>query len=153
LDKYRDNNNFLRKNYVEYSYARYFVWVAYKFTTFLDIFTNAPYIVGPSFPVYYLSRDGGKTYEVEQVQRLYGTWFFLYHSVNEYSYEPQNFVGVISKIGGFTESVFVVFSIMLFIINSRVAERKLIRNLYFVEKEPQSISVRGRTMQRIDSLK
>ena len=41
------------------------VWINNIANEFLNIVSNSPYIMGPSKPTYYLSRDNGKTYKFE----------------------------------------------------------------------------------------
>ena len=85
---YRDNNNFLRLNKDDYSYTRWLFWESNDDATFLDLHSNPPYTTGPSIINYAISRDKNKSYKIEKLQRLYGTWFFLSPLVVSHSYDP-----------------------------------------------------------------
>ena len=77
---------------------------------------------------------------MEAQEIMYGTYFFLQQSINEYSYEANNFVSLYSELGGFIEIMYITLSIIPFLYNYRKANQKFIEKLYVVEKEQEDPS-------------
>ena len=64
LNKYRDNNNFLKINKVTHTYNRYFVGFDKQESIFLNIIPNAPFVSGKRIINYNYSQNAGKTFDV-----------------------------------------------------------------------------------------
>ena len=68
---------------------------------------------------------------------MYGTYFFLQESVNEFSYEANNFVSLVSELGGFIEILYIFLMLIPYLYNSRVAHRKFIKKLYLIKRDEE----------------
>jgi hypothetical protein len=80
------------------------------------------------------SRDGGETFKKETNQILYGTYFFLHQTVEEHYYEANNFVTLVSDLGGLIEFMYILLSFIPLLYNQKVSRQKFIEKLYFVDK-------------------
>ena len=102
---------------------------------FLSMIVNPPYNTGKTVFNKNYSRDGGDSVHMESNHALYGTYFFLQESVNEFSYEANNFVSLVSELGGFIEIIYIFLMLIPFLYNSRIAHRKFIDKLYLIKKD------------------
>ena len=114
---------------------------------FLSVSVNPPYSIGKTYFHLNYSRDGGKTFKEETNHVLYGTYFFLGQNVDEYSYEAVNFISMVSDLGGFIEIMYITLSLIPIIYNYKVAQKKFIDKLYFIDgaKEKNSELQRSST--------
>lgn len=77
VDKYRDNNNFIRLNTLKFNIDRWSLSPQEYVQEFLDYVAFPPWI-GTSSPwTMLVSRDGGKTEKIEKHLMLFGCYFFL----------------------------------------------------------------------------
>ena len=83
---------------------------------------------------------------------MYGTYFFLGQNLGEYSYEAENFVSMMSEIGGLIEALYIAFGLFPLFYNSLVAQNKFIDKLYFIDKANLGFKRSQSTVERFDPI-
>ena len=102
---------------------------------FLDYSSLPVWIGGVDVPSYNTTYDYGKTWNVEQQQLIYGSYFFLGQEMTLHNRNLYTVSDMLSDFGG----IYQTFILALFYyfgtsINKRIMMAKLIRSLYHVEK-------------------
>ena len=127
LDKYRDNNNFIRHNSLKFNIDRWSLSPQEYVQEFLDYVAFPPWI-GPSY--YWtirVSRDGGKTDKEEQHLMLFGCYFFLSDDKVEQFKLVSKITEIIAIMSGLTTLLFHASRIVVKAINRKQLEAKAIR--------------------------
>ena len=65
---------------------------------------------------------------------MYGAFIYVGENVQEYSYEAENIISLLSEIGGFIEIIFLALAPISVLYNARLAQKKFADKLYFVDK-------------------
>ena len=82
---YRDNNNFCRINYGEYTGTRFNPFLKEKNFNYIDYLQGPVWIGTNAIIERNQSLDGGKTFEMVKRDQLFGTFFFLSEDIFEHS--------------------------------------------------------------------
>ena len=139
FDKYRDNNNFLRYNNVEYKDNRYNFLENEKESQFIDMILGPTWISNALYYDRRITRDGVNFFYEEQNQLL-GTYYFYGVEMLEHSRSARNFIDVLSDWGGLQQIVVTLFGVFVYGINEKFKKAKFIRSFYFLKssKNPQN---------------
>ena len=79
---------------------------------------------------YYISRDGGLTYKTENMQVLYGTWFFLSEQVGVHRLVPYTILDLVTELGGFSVALYEISVFVAAYFGRKPILEKFIRKLY-----------------------
>jgi len=131
FETYRDNNNFIRHNSLEFTIDRWSLAPESFTNQFLD-FEPYPNWMGEKLPwPLNTTRDGGITWEVEDYQMIFGAYFFLSEDKVERFKILSNITEVIAIIEGVAALLIMFVKIIPSYINAKQMEAKSIRNTYF----------------------
>lgn len=135
LEKYIDNNNFVRLNSVLSQNERFRIWKEPQHTRFIDL-TSAVSWSGSAFIDTYNWKRDGVNLRQEDHQLLFGTYFFLADEVVEYQHSVMHIFDCLSSVGGLESVIFSLALNLVLLVNRNAIIAKLIRSLYFTEPEP-----------------
>ena len=83
---------------------------------------------------------------------MYGTYFFLGEILDEYSYEADNFISMLSGVGGLIEFLYIAFGIIPFLYNTKFAQNKFIDKLYFIDRANLGFKRMSSNVERLDQV-
>jgi hypothetical protein len=121
-----------------------------KLNEFISIKVNPPLVIGKTIFNLNYTRDGGQTFREETNQILYGTYFFLGQNVDEYTYEAVNFISLVSELGGFIEIMYITLMLIPWVYNTKLAQKKFIDKLYFIDRAKENNQNFNRTISNIE---
>lgn len=131
LNNYRDNNNFVMVNRAHINKNIYLGSAFRKDRTFYSVIVSPPWI-GQSIKTDLLvSRDEGKNFEIETVQMLFGSYYFLSENMIVLNYTSFTTIDLLSDIGGLFEIFYMTLWIFLAPFNNTKFFNKAIRAVYF----------------------
>ena len=137
-NKYRDNNNFLRHNTLEFTVDRWNLAPTSYEQTFLDM-TSTPVWEGTELKQSYnASRDGGVTWQNEDFGFIFGTFFFLSEEKVQIYKTVANITEVIAIVEGVLGLLMILVQIIPMKFNTKQMEAKTIRNCYHNVDHEQS---------------
>lgn len=116
LDSYLDNNNFFRINKVRDKFNRWNPFQYLEFT-YIDIQSNPRWNGLQAMVDYNISRDNGKTFQLETNQILFGSYFFLSEEIIQYNRKLFNFVDLLSDIGGLLGGIMALLRLVIMYVN------------------------------------
>lgn len=130
-DQYRDNNNFVRYNTLKFTINRWSLAPAEFVNEYLDMVAYPNWVGERVSMTINCSRDGGSSWKNEELQLLFGIYFFLSDDRVEHYKILANITEVIAIIEGVASLLFMFIKIIPQYINYKQIEAKTIRNCYF----------------------
>ena len=131
-DKYRDNNNYVRPNSLQFTINRWSLDPEEFQDSFLDSVASPPWVADdPYIWRLNVTRDGGSTFKFETYRMVFGVYFFLSEDKVEQFKNLSNISEVIAIIEGVAGLAILFVSILPTYINQKQLEAKTIRYCYF----------------------
>ena len=122
----------ITQNLVDVTYNRYFIGFDRANHKFLTVNSKSSDNTGNGhFTLNYT--ENGITSE-KSIEVVYGAYLHVGENIQEYSYEAENIITLLSEIGGFIEIIFLALASIPLIYNTNLAEKKYLDKLYFIDK-------------------
>ena len=134
IDKYRDNNNFLRPNAVETNDDRLNILAKPNQYQFIDYTVNPTWIGSSEYWILNATRGDPKdntTFKNETQLLLFGSYFFLSEESVKHSRTAENIMQVVGDFGGVLEIFLFGFIVFGNYVNQKQLLAKSIRSIYF----------------------
>lgn len=132
--EYRDNNNFIRINWVEITESGFGFSDDSSITKkFYDQLSNPVWIGQPIVNYEMASRDGGRTFNMENIQEFWGSFYFMSDDAKMHYRTIYGYSDLLTDIGGLFEIVFFILMMVLTPLNNMRFFNKAIRSVYFNE--------------------
>lgn len=102
--------------------------------TFYDLVQNPVWIGVSSKRTYIVSRDGGKTINDEEIQELWGSFYFISEEVRIHNKTKYSINDLLGDMGGLFEVFHMILLAVLSPINDMKFFNKAIRAVYYKEQ-------------------
>ena len=120
------------QNLVDVTYNRYLVGFDRAYYKFLTVNSKSSSNSGDGHYTLNFTENG--VFSEQNIQVLYGAYINVGENIQEYSYEAENIITLLSEMGGFIEIIFLALAAIPLIYNTTLAEKKFLDKLYFVDK-------------------
>ena len=133
VDKYIDNNNFLRLNQVQTKDERWLIMKKPKQFTFFDVLPGTSWESSEPLQQDELVSTDGKTYKKVKQFKLYASYFFLSDEIQEHARKSYTIITLLAEFGGLFTLVSKVFLTVGLFLNSRVQTSNLLNEMYYLK--------------------
>ena len=142
IDKYRDNNNFIRLNTVETSDKRLNVLTPKNNFNFTDIDINPIWVANVIERKQNVSTDG-YNYDYETDFLYFGSYYFVSGQMVEHSRQLYNLLDLLADFGGFFTLVTKMFMFLGLMVNTRVHAASMLHEMFYLKLSSKKKTTSG----------